>query len=297
MGREESVMMIFRLVPCLFFLVSIPASVRPSADLKSLVQAERAFARLSEEKGIRTAFLANLAPDSVVFRPTPVPGRKAYEESGEIPGRLTWRPTFADISRAGDLGYTTGPYMMRPAGAAEEPPGCGHYVSIWRVQPDGRWMVVIDVGVRHTCPPNDAPELEIADVWMPETPKVAVDIEAAVAALLDADRALAAAAGKSGSAGPLVEALDEGVRVYRPGLEPIVGLRAARDWFSGKAAEWKWAPAHGGVSASGDLGYTYGHLEVGKDPFSYFRIWRKASDAWTIVLDVISPVPTKYPVS
>jgi hypothetical protein len=39
-----------------------------AADLKSLIEAERAFARLSVEKGIKGAFLANLAPDSIVFR-------------------------------------------------------------------------------------------------------------------------------------------------------------------------------------------------------------------------------------
>lgn len=83
--------------PVLFFVALFclwtiaPAVFAPApaaaADLRSLVEAERAFSRLSAEKGIRTAFLANLAPDAIVFRPMPVPGRKAYEESPEIAGR------------------------------------------------------------------------------------------------------------------------------------------------------------------------------------------------------------------
>ena len=70
-----------RAVFCLLGLSCLLAMASPAAvpaDLRSLVEAERAFSRLSAEKGIRTAFLANLAPDSIVFRPLPVSGRKVY---------------------------------------------------------------------------------------------------------------------------------------------------------------------------------------------------------------------------
>src|SRR4030067_3590858 len=66
-------------------------------NLQGLVDAERAFSRMSEEKGVREAFLFYLADDSVVFRPKPVPGRKAYEDSPTPSAvNMTWTPAVRD---------------------------------------------------------------------------------------------------------------------------------------------------------------------------------------------------------
>src|SRR5262245_51009985 len=89
------------------------------ADLDSLVAAERAFARASKDKGIREAFLEYLADDSIVFRPRAVSGRKWYQDRPESGGHLSWEPAFAEISRGGDLGYTTGPWSFRAKDAPE----------------------------------------------------------------------------------------------------------------------------------------------------------------------------------
>jgi ketosteroid isomerase-like protein len=60
---------------------------------------------------------------------------------------LTWEPTRAEISAGGDLGWTTGTYVSRataPDGSETE--STGWYVSIWRLQGDGSWKVVMDLG-------------------------------------------------------------------------------------------------------------------------------------------------------
>ena len=129
--------------------------------LASLVEAERAFARTSEEKGIREAFLTWLAPDSVVFRPGPVAGRPVYEKMDPAnPTAPDWGPEFADIAASGEVGYTTGPYEVRPRRGAE-PSGFGHYISIWKTQPDGSWKVFLDIGIQHGAagPPPAGPEV------------------------------------------------------------------------------------------------------------------------------------------
>ena len=101
------------LIPVSSFLL-IPAGIAQgqSGDrtLQSLIAAERAFSRLSEEKGIKEAFLTYLADDSIVFRPKPVPGRHAYEAAADdSPGLLTWGPAYAEVALGGELGSTTGP--------------------------------------------------------------------------------------------------------------------------------------------------------------------------------------------
>src|SRR5262245_2445266 len=112
-------------------------------ELDSLVGAERDFARLSLARGVRDAFLANLAEDSIIFRPNAVPGRQWFENNPPPATlRLEWEPEFADIASTGDLGYTTGPFERRRT--PQDPPAFGHYVTLWRKQADGKWKVALD---------------------------------------------------------------------------------------------------------------------------------------------------------
>ena len=115
----------------------VPAqTARREADLRSLVSAENDFSRLSAEKGTREAFITFFADDGVIFNPSPANGKQIWMSREKAPGVLTWTPIFADISEAGDLGYTTGPYEFRRA-AGEKPVGFGFYMSIWRRGADG----------------------------------------------------------------------------------------------------------------------------------------------------------------
>jgi ketosteroid isomerase-like protein len=281
-----------RLIFAFLVLIAVLASAATAADLKSLVEAERAFARLSLEKGIRTAFLANLAPDSVVFRPMPVPGRPAYEQLAEVSARLSWRPTFADLAGAGDMGYTTGPYELRPDGKGPEAYQYGHYVTVWRVQPDGSWKAVLDVGIRHPKPAKDESDIVVGEGWTPPPALARADPALVRSSLLLADRQIGEAAAKAGTAGALAAVFADDIRLYRPEHEPMIGRAAAGN----KAAlpdGSTWAPDNGAVAASADFGYTYGILEAGAEEFVYFRIWKFRERRWTLVLDLLSPIPGK----
>lgn len=54
------------------------ADERPA--LESIVNTERAFAKTSEEKGTREAFMAFIADDRILFRPTAVMGKQWMTE-------------------------------------------------------------------------------------------------------------------------------------------------------------------------------------------------------------------------
>ena len=87
--------------------------------------ARRGGARLCRTipcQGNARSFLEFLAEDSILFRPGPVPGRKWIEEHPAPPNLLTWEPAFADVAQSGDLGYTTGPWEIRPKSPQEYPP-------------------------------------------------------------------------------------------------------------------------------------------------------------------------------
>ncbi len=102
---------------CLTLLLGFIASgfaqrVKEASALQSMVDTERAFARMSAELGIRPAFMTFIADDGILFRPMAVKGKEWMTEhplpSSDKRPLLSWQPTFADIALAGDMGYTTG---------------------------------------------------------------------------------------------------------------------------------------------------------------------------------------------
>ena len=271
-----------------------------SSDLDSLLEAERAFSKLSLSQGMHQAFVTYLADDAIIFRPRPVDGKKWYAERGEIPGTLTWRPIFAEVSRTGDMGYTTGPWEFTREG--DESIEYGHYVSIWRKQAGGSWRVVIDVGIVHS-----KPEAEAIEAFSPEgVPGVDsgdtayADVEAERAELLKVDREFARRSVSKGIVDAFLAYCTDDVRFYRMNVLPTVGKKSLRTALSKQPGLLIWEPMAAQVSQSGDLGYTYGiskfRAETQKglatESASYARIWKKQLDGiWKFVLDIANPIP------
>ncbi len=110
-----------------------------------VINTDKAFSQMSEEKGMKDAFIFYAAED--VIKPQegsqPVVSREALIKSFEGFQRratLTWYPVKADVS--GDLGYTFGNWKRVSATDTLY----GNYVSIWRRQPNGEWRFVLDTG-------------------------------------------------------------------------------------------------------------------------------------------------------
>lgn len=272
----------------------------PSPDLQSLIDAEHNFADQVPEKGLRGAFLANLDENSVIFNPQPINGQMSYEEREDKPALLEWEPIFADISRAGRMGYTTGPWQFRADSTDPEPSVFGDYVSIWKRPPGGAWKVVVDIGIFHTSP--DTSEHQLTWPMQPTDKKaqVVVDYEAAQNALMEVDRKLSETSMEQGYIEALVSAAADDFRVYRNGSLPTVGKEAARNLLSDVSGVLTWEPEAGSLARSGDLGYTYGTaiLRPSADipeiraSYSYLRIWKKGDDNhWQVVLDIALELP------
>jgi ketosteroid isomerase-like protein len=278
-------------------LLLLPAASSGSASGISpqvLVDAELAFAKRTAEAGIREGFLAFLANDSVVFRPGPVNGREAYSKVKPSPALLAWCPVFADISAAGDLGYTTGPFELFRNKDEKTALASGHYVSIWRKQEDRNYKVVLDTGVGHGAHPTRQP-VYIA----PAGAGAATDQSHGGG---DAERELTAheqrqsdAAAVGGQASALETRLDEAARVYRDTEYPAVGRTKALDLVGKVSGHLTWTPARVRVAGSGDLGYAYGLAEREEGSpkrFAFLRIWRRTGTGpWLVVLDLLTAVP------
>src|SRR3954466_16001504 len=132
MWARPSVIMLIVLL--LFSSSVLPAQNESERQMsrRALVAMERAFAKTAATKGTRDAFIEFLADDGIVFQPGPVNGKKFWTERERRKGLLSWEPEYADVARAGDLGWTTGPWEFRPNGPEDKPVAFGEYFTIWK---------------------------------------------------------------------------------------------------------------------------------------------------------------------
>lgn len=272
--------------------------------LGPVVEAEHEFAQHSIDRGMKEAFLRFAAPDGVIVgRDGPVNAVETWSRRNPAPaGLLTWWPVYADVSAAGDMGWTTGPYEFREKPSDAKPAGTGHFFTVWRRQADGDWKFVLDLGVQHPAPVK--PETALRYPARLKKSRLAADgapdAATALQSLLEAERAFSEDSSKKGARSALLARADETLRMYREGTFPVVGRQAVARTLKvdGELVEWKLLK--GDVAASGDLGYAYGTFEEragapGERPAgrgNYARVWRRDGGVWRVVFQVVSPVPT-----
>jgi ketosteroid isomerase-like protein len=265
----------------------------------AVVEAERAFARTAATKGTRDAFLEFLADDGIIFQPGPVNGKQFWRERPAGKGLLSWEPVFADVSRAGDLGYTTGPFEFRPNGAGDKPAAYGQYFTIWKKQPDGTWKAVLDRGTGNPKPSSPAAPLQF-----PRDEKRKIQGQKIAAAegrefLRELEAQFSKASSSQGIDKAFRSRLADDARLFRDDSFPAVGKRAALALLATKRGQLTWKPTAADISRSGDLGYTYGSYEfkVGdaaskSERGNYVRVWKKEPRSkWKVAIDILSPVP------
>jgi ketosteroid isomerase-like protein len=270
----------------------------PAADrdaLQSLVEAERAFARTAVQKGIRDSFLEYFADDAIALGPAV---KRAKDGLRARPPRpfseleLTWEPRTGDVAAAGDLGWLTGPSTFIDHAAPAPQPRYGNYLSIWRRQPTGEWRVLIDVGCQIPAPAAFAPGF--APLALPQRWAGGGGGTAAAETLKAADQSLNTAITQGGTAHGYATVLAESSRLHRQGVAPHTGRAVILSWLEQQGIAWTSAESRAAqVSASGDLGYSYGLYQLQNPPAergTYLRVWaRDAAGRWWVVADVTEP--------
>ena len=122
----------------------------------------------------------------------------------------------------------------------------------------------------------------------------AVNTAAESVNLMQIDKAFSEMSASQGMKTAFMEYLDSNGVLLRPNQMPLEGGDAV-DWLIQQADNdytLTWTPRHAEVSASGDLGYTYGIYNFKlKDSDSsqlgtYLRIWKKQQDGkWKLLQD------------
>ena len=265
--------------------------------VESLAAAERAFAAYSVEHGMKDAFLAFLADDGVLFTPTVTNGKARWNARPASKATLVWEPEYAEVSYAGDLGWTCGPWEFHPpAGAPDTTVFHGHFNTVWAKQPDGSWKVAADIGGDHARPQHGVGSGRFRAVPAHAAPhekpsKRAPDLGALC------DRAFGART-RTVSIGQTFQAFAaQDVRLQINGAPPKIGRLEAYAALDTMPGTWAFDPAGSRVSASRDLGATWGTVrrfagrsKVAADTTVYLNVWRRDGPRWELSLMVLNPL-------
>ena len=275
--------------------------LQEKSALQAMVETERAFAKMSEDQGTRPAFVAFIADDGILFRPRAVKGKQWFAEhpapSSDKRPLLSWYPAVAGMAQAEDMGYTTGPWEFKPDIHDAKPVAWGHFLTIWKRQADGSWKFAIDLGISNSQPAQPEAQWELPPSYKP-TKAMKAGSTSTATALLARDREFSQASAKRGAREAFADYSRPDVRIYREGKFPLLGRDLAPAVLPASPSVWTWEPAAGDVSASDDLGYTYGSYQILDEPAAkvsesgnYFRIWKKEKGAWKVLFDLTNPVP------
>lgn len=125
-----------------------PPAPPPAADLAAQAEAvratEAAFARTMADRDF-AAFARFVAPDAVFVEEPSLRGAEAVLAGWKplfdgATAPFSWAPEAVDVLPSGGLAMSHGP-VFNARGERT-----GTFWSVWRLEPDGRWRIVLDHG-------------------------------------------------------------------------------------------------------------------------------------------------------
>jgi ketosteroid isomerase-like protein len=139
------------IIPILLLCATCSYS-KSKEDVKNeILQTEKAFEKMTSEKGIAEAFYYFADENAVIKREndTLIKGKENikiyYSKKNSKNATVNWTPDFIDVSDGGDLGYTYGKYIWKikdEKGNTVEHKGIFH--TVWKKQHDNSWKYVWD---------------------------------------------------------------------------------------------------------------------------------------------------------
>ena len=278
----------------LLFAVNLIFAQNKETLRNSLIATEFAFSNSAAENGIRNSFLEFIADDGILFRPGPVNGKKFLTDSKPSKGLLSWYPVVAEISKSGDLGFTTGPWEYS-RGKDSAKIAFGNFCTVWQLQKDGIWKFVIDIGNSNAKPTEELKPLEYNKNKMSDyKPEMLASDNADE--LIKLEKEISNQISEKGLEQSFKPYLNSSSRFLRNKMFPIIGTDNISKYLSEQKGDCEVSPIAGKISSSNDLGFTYGQLTVNDKEnktkkFNYMRIWKKDTSGWKLEVDVIDELP------
>jgi hypothetical protein len=268
------------------------AQTPTSVEVSKVVKAEEDFNKVVERKGIKGGFLSVADFEGIVFKPNVVKITEFYSTIDKQPGKLTSTPKLARISANGDLGFTAGPYVYQN-GKTDDDKVFGDYVSVWRLDTENKFKLLINLGIQHPEAEQETP----TDFKEPDLSKqkaASKDPFNGKNVILATDKMLNRSLSMS-SLAAYKEFLSPEGHYYFPGFEPMTGADKILKFLDNEGVSISAETVNGGRSSSNDLAYSYGTARIKKgnivNNYNYVRIWEiDATHKWNVLLEIFSTV-------
>ena len=274
-----------------------------AAERERLRAAERALSDAMATKGTIEGLLPALADDAtlLVGGHEPLRGRAAIRRylEGAYGGaaRVRWTTVRADVSAAGDMGYTLGWSRDEPPRPGPEGEGGDEqYIAVWRKR-GGQWALAVNLRNPSKTPATAtaAPELGAPP---PATRTSRADARREIIA---ADAAFAQRSIDRGTGDAFTAYAHDDVALLGGGF--LFGREAVAARYNRLAdrATLAWTPVEADAAESGELGYSIGRSvakvrgeggAVETYYGKYLSVWRNTDAGWRFVTDGGNDRPT-----
>ncbi len=256
---------------------------------KSLVNAEKDFAKAVAKNGDKEAFLEYSLGSALVFRPNPVNVKTFYANKANSENGVSWTPNLAKVSRSGDLGFTTGPYEVDGTDKKY-----GQYLSIWKSE-NGKWKLAIDLGTESNkplakfTPQFIEPKDHVAPKFLNEK-----EVKAGKEIILTTEKTLNTLLKTHGIAA-FGGFLTNDARLLFPGNEAMEGKGKIVAFYNGMVSKISLKTTGVDKAIGSDLAYTYGVATIDykadlRESFNYVFVYEKAADSsWNLIVQAFVP--------
>ena len=270
--------LIVALVPLLLLSV---LKLKAQQPVDELISAENKFASISKEQSTRTAFLACIDSNCVGFREgNLINAFTEWSNRPEATYKLTWQPEYAVIASSGEIGFTTGPWELRPSSLSDTPVARGHYTTIWKKGLSGKWKAVCDIGTSYNnayIPPKD-----IKSKTLPHSAALALDSVAAIAIeknfIKNFEQDNIAAYNACVTTDTWLNVNDH---------HPARSQAAIEEAIHQIPSDIKFLPSGIWVSSSNDMICVYGIATRGTQKTGYQRVWGLQNGQWKLLIQVM----------
>lgn len=278
--------------------VPAPAAQPQPASAADLLRTDAEFDALGASAGLAEAFARYAAPQGFLAASGglgPEDARTVFSKIVQDPNyRLRWTPLFAQLAKAGDLGYTVGSFVREFSdrqGRAKKAQGL--YLTVWRRQEDGHWRFVADAGsglLDEKTVAKVVNSFREHPALPPTSPASPVDPEALRKETSGLDELFSRYSELNGEHAALRHFLSDDALLFTLGVRTRPALLEALARDGGRPLA-RWEQLHSEVSASGELLCSWGlwrRIYPGSAPArsgTYVSVWqRQKSGEWRLVL-------------
>lgn len=254
---------------------------------KSLVLTEKAFAEDVAKNGTKAAFNKFTASDGVVFKPNPINAKKYFETATDVKN-ISWKPTYARISRSHDWGFTSGNYTEEASVKKY-----GHYLSVWRGR-NGKWEMILNLTseTNKTINSMQPVVVEPKDFYSPQftTEK---ELKASREVINTTEKTLSTTL-KSFGPSAFAGFLNKDAQLMFPGTDLIVGKDNIQAFCNRMIDKISLRTVSYDKALGGDLAYSFGLATIDyttdlRESFNYIFIWERQTDGnWNIMSQIFT---------